>query len=174
MKCELKNLILLVTVITILVSCKGNRTPQNGYYFQDFENVPQWFSETPQLTNEIAKSGEFCTKMDASNTYSQCFVKKMADIKAKGYKKIKVKVWGALSNTSARCKLIVSINTDVKVYFWNGVQYNDYISKPNTWGLVTMETDLDKYPGEGELKVYSRIDGKEKAYMDDVEIQFSK
>ena len=47
--------------------------------------------------------------------------KKMSEIKAKGFKKVKVKVWGALSNTSARCKLIVSVNTDDRIYFWNGI-----------------------------------------------------
>ena len=120
----LKKVLLLITIITTLVSCKENKTPQEGYYFQDFENMSQWFAETPQITNEIAKSGEFCTKMDSVNPYSQSFAKKMSEIKAKGYKKVKVKAWGAISNTSARCKLIVSINSGDQVFFWNGIPFN--------------------------------------------------
>ncbi len=175
MKYELSKFFLLVTIITALTSCKRNKNPKDdGYYSQDFENFSQWLGESPSITNEFSRSGEFCTKMDSSNSYSQSFAKKMSEIKEKGYKKVKIRVWGALSNTSARCKLIVSVNTDEKTYYWNGTPFNEFISKPKEWGQIMTEVDLDKYPGEGYLKVYAIIDGKEKAYMDDVEIQFSK
>ncbi len=166
--------LLVLGIFLMIISC--GKPQKEGYYFQDFENISQWFAEgaTPQITNEIARSGEFCTKMDSLNPYSQSFAKKMSEIKAKGYKKVKVKVWGAISNTSARCKLVVSVNINDQVLFWNGIPFNQFVSKPNTWGLITTEVDLEKYPGDGHFKAYAIIDGKEKAYMDDVEIQFSK
>ena len=166
--------LLLTGAILLITSCKGDKTYEEGYYFQDFENLKDWVDDSRQITNEFAKSGSYSSKMDEFNAYSNGFKLSVADIKSKGFKKAKVRAWGALSEPNAKCKLVTTIENAEKTIYWNGISFNDFISNPKDWGLVQTEVNFDKADNNSVFKVYAINDGKEKAYLDDVEIQLVK
>ena len=164
----------LLLVIVFIASCKS-KTIDNGYYSQNFDDIKIWAGDQRTLSNNVAHSGEWSSKMDANNEFSLGFVMDMKKINEKGYKKVKASAWGYLSESDAKTSFVITVDGADKPIAYSADDFRNFIKGPKTWGRITARLTLPDLKGkDAVVKVYALTSNKKEAYVDDFEIQFEK
>lgn len=153
-------------------SC-STKSKKEGYYFQDFEDIPLWL-DSQQLAYEYSRSGSYSTKMDEVNNYSLCFKMPVGEILKQGFTKAEITAWVALSVPAAKCTFITSIESNEKAVVWNGIPFSKVTKTSREWRELKTTVDFKEDQKELMFKVYGLSDNKERGYMDDISIQFLK
>jgi hypothetical protein len=158
-----------------LISCSGNqKTSDDGYYFQDFDNLKMW-DNNARVTNEEAHSGHFSVFTDSLNEFSQTFEINYDDVIKKGYKKIAVSAWSMKKTYDAYGTLVISIESPEKKIAYASFELIKVLKKPSAWYPVSIDLNLPQQsPPNTKIKVYLWSPKKEKIYMDDTRIVFTK
>jgi len=168
-----KHLLFIPVYGLILFGCNSStKTAENGYYFQDFDNLRMW-SHDEQLSNSTAHSGSYSTYTDSMHEYSQTFEMDLDYAKTKGYKSVTVTAWCLMDSPSTNAGLVTSIDGEKGSVFYESVDLKSFLSGTNTWGKINKHFKLPDTATPGnKIKIYLWSPQKQRAYLDDVEIKF--
>ena len=158
----------------LLVGC-GKKTVNEGYYFQNFDDIKCWTNDQPTLSNTNRHSGDWSSKMDAEHEYSQTFAIDARRLKEFGYKRVKVSAWGYITDTQAKTALIITVDAPEKTVDYSSSPFVEFVKGPKTWGKITGRLNIPDLQGKpAVLKIFAWASNKKESYIDDVEIQFEK
>jgi hypothetical protein len=164
-----------IFVITILFSCSKMKTTDDGFYFQDFDNLKMW-ERNPRVTNAVvAHSGKYCGYTDSEFEFSQTFEMDYEYAKSFGYKSMSVTAWCMKPAMDTKASLVVAIGTyDQNIHYVSKDLGLD-LTKIDTWEKISFEVEFpNDNLANSTIKIYLYTPNKQKAYMDDVEIEFKK
>jgi len=166
--------LIVVIGFSFFASCVMNRSVDDGYYFQDFDNLKMWDS-TAQVTDAQSHSGKYCTYTDETHPLSQAFEMNAGDAVAKGYKSIQVTAWCVKVTKECKVRLIVEIANEGRELVSQSADFSKALEIPGAWiNLVMFLKIPGQLPPGSKLKIYCRSDEKEKSFMDDVRVEFRK
>lgn len=166
--------ILFVFTFSIIISCTWNKSVDEGYYFQDFDNLWLW-DHSALVSYEYAHSGMFCTYADSIHPFSQAFEMDLASALSKHYKSVQVTAWCMKTNINSTAKLMVAVESQGKEIISQSVEFSKALEVPLTWiNLVLILKFPKQFPDDSKIKIYCWSTEKEKSYMDDVLIEFRK
>jgi hypothetical protein len=167
-------LILFVSVGLCMIGCSKNKNSDDGYYYQDFDNLKMW-DTTCQVTNELFHSGEFSTYTDSIHEFSQVFEMNITPTVIKKYGSVQVSAWCLKLSRDSKVKLIAAIESHGKAIVLESLDYSHALEVHHTWiNLVLFLKFPETIPDGSKLKVYCWSPEKEKAFMDDVKIELRK
>ena len=165
---------LLFSFSVLLFSCSGNRPVDDGIYFQDFDNLRLW-DRNILISDEKAHSGKYSIFTDSLNEFSQTFEMTYNDAMAKGFKKISAKGWCLKGTSDTKAVFVLSIDGPDKNIAYASVDLGTFLKSPDSWEEASAKLIMPtKVPSESKIKVYLWSPNRQKAFMDDVEIKFSK
>lgn len=160
-------------IMLIFFSCNNNKQ-QGLVYFNNFESIKGW--SKLQLEKTTVHSGVYANQLDVENPYGETFELPFKEIAEQQLKKVRVKFWTLLPDTSVKAKLVIEINQpDKKNVFWIAKSIEDYVKTPGTWTEVALEFTLpDKsiISPENFIKIFPWNLGKQILYVDDFRIEF--
>lgn len=163
-----------VFIISALTSCMGNKTVDDGSYFENFDNLKQWSADA-KVTSEMAHSGSYAAYTDSFNEFSQTFEMEYSFAKSKKYRVIMVSAWCYKTVDNPKAGLVVSLeNAEIKSSYASS-DLSRSVSEPNQWEQISIVFDLpEQAPDNSKIKIYIWCPGKNKVFMDDVLIEFGK
>jgi hypothetical protein len=166
-------LILVGSFNILITSCAWNKSVDDGYYFEDFDNLKMW-DNSSQVTNECSHSGKYCTYTDDAHPFSQIFEMDLSP-ETKKYKSIQVTAWCRKTNKDSKVKLVASFESHGQTLQQQALNFADALELENTWiNLVLFLKFPEQIPDGSKVKVYAFSPEKEKAFVDDVRIEFRK
>lgn len=169
-------LILLFSLFSICIfsSCEWNsKSVDNDYFTTSFDDLVFW-SRNPMISDEISRSGHFCTYVDAIHPSSQGFEMSMSHAKNMGYEKVEVSAWILRPEQNNYALLVSSIaRPDSELVKIKTKDVRHDCPRTSSWTKVEMKFDLPKHlPGELKLRIYLWTPTGDKVFMDDVSVHF--
>jgi hypothetical protein len=168
----MKNHILLaVILLAALTACKDKATTENSRsYKADMEQNSFW-SNTVTIVNQPGHSGNYCSLVDSTNTYSVTFHITLKEIGLPVPKKIKFAGWCKAEKLPCDASLVCSIEKEGQNLVYTGLSFKDFITKPNEWGQLKGEIQVPpNLTGDSQIKVYVWSTKGQKVWADDLEI----
>ena len=165
---------LSVTVV-ILAGCSGSSKQGGLHYFNDFEGLKGWVSNSYTLKEDKAHSGKFVSKIDEVYQYSEGVKLKLSEISSKPVKKVRISAWCKISDMMATGKFVVSVNTPEKAgVFWEAIHLEDNIDEVGTWTKISGEFNIAAWGNKPDntVVVYVWNTGKIPILVDDMDIEF--
>lgn len=164
----------VILAVFFLTSCSNEKTVDNGYYFENFDNLKYWgYGE--KISNETAHSKPYAAYTDSQNEFSLTFKMEGAVVKSKGYKHVNISAWCYKLTGNSTAGLIVSVEGAEKKFVRQTFDLATQLEKTNTWEFISTVVDLpDENSGDYSIAVYLWSPQKEKAFLDDVTLEFIK
>lgn len=169
--------ILILTVISLVISCKEkpseSSAESNNSFKNNFENALGW-NYNSKVLRVNGHSGSFVTYVDTVQVYSHAFISKLNEMTELLPKKITAKAWVLRKTENAGGQFVAEIANETTGISWVGVKLKEAVPQLNVWTEIKIEIPLDS--GEVQninntLKVYGWLDtSKEPVYFDDFEI----
>lgn len=135
---------------------------------------PQFSSGNP--VTERARSGKKSCLLNPEAPYSASFKKYHSEIDTANNKRVRVSAWVSTSGSLRDIKLVVSFENDKDgLIKWNGSISEAADDQIPTWKYIDVSYNIPKPINEGDfVKVYVWYTGNDKAYTDDIRIEFIK
>jgi hypothetical protein len=168
-----KNFWLCCFVLFLFSSCY-EKNVRHGYFVQNFDNLHGWM-DNALITTEQAHSANYCTYTDSTHEKSQVFDMDMDFARGQNYKRLQVTAWCQKTVAASTVSLVASVTEGGRTLAKKTLAFSDGVEVNNTWVQVVFFLDL---PGnasnEANIRVYMYSPQKEKAFLDDVELRFTK
>ena len=143
------------------------------YNKNDFEsNYPNWSGDTASFNREITYSGNYAFRLDSLNEFSPDFTSPVGEVylDSAQFVTIFLKAWLAENATG---NIVMTFESDGKMYDWHGVRMEDFVGSANKWGEVIMTRKLpEQARKEDKIKIYAWNTGKKIIYVDDIELVY--
>jgi hypothetical protein len=133
-----------------------------------------WIGEGTIAKNDVKKSGEYSSKMDASVEFGMGLRKRCDEISITPPKKVVAGVWIYCPDTANGGQIVVSVDDEKGNVYWSGFPINKSVKKSNEWVYVenTIEFPLT-LNAKNFISVYAWNAKKQLFYLDDWKIEFS-
>lgn len=169
-----KEKLVVMFFVLATISCTTQKNVDDGVFYEDFDNLRMWCSEAT-LTAERSHSGKFCAYTDADHHYSLTFNMDLQTAKSYGYKSVNISAWCFKETDEAAVGLVTSIESPEKSIVYTGADLAGALKIANSWGKLNTFIELpDKFPDGTKLKVYLNSPKGERAFIDDVQLEFHK
>ena len=169
---KLSSLIYIGILLIPFTSCENKDSSIANNFNNDFETMGYW-AESPRITREISHSGNFSTFSDTTTIYTQTLSIRIKDLKRKNIKSILGSVWVLSNSTTAKGKLVISVEKNGSNLVWQGVEVQKTMREANKWTEVLVKADVKtQLTDDCILKMYGVNDGKQKIYWDDFSLNF--
>ncbi len=127
------------------------------------------------IRDDVAKSGIFASRLAPDIPFSVTFKKPLSEMGVKANNTVMASLWCYMGNVETNACLVVTFESDGKVYSWNGVQLNKYVLGPNKWKKVYLKCTVPPSRlSDDIMAVYVWNPGKEIFYVDDFDIMVSE
>lgn len=189
----MKRLFILIAVTGFLFSCSNssqapatddsaaqiNAADDNHTVFEnDMENVASlpayWInSKVVVKMDEVpAHSGNFASKLDATEKYSITFREYFSNINARLPKRVVVNGWYYLPEANKKSGMVMDINENNQTYIWKAYNFSDVSNVTGQWQEFTAYYTIDQpIKPEHQIKIFASGFG-EKLFIDDLKISF--
>jgi hypothetical protein len=133
-----------------------------------------WTGEGTIAKNDVKKSGEYSSKMDASVEFGMGLRKRCDEISITPPKKVVAGVWIYCPDTTNGGQIVVSVDDEKGNVFWSGFPINKSVKKKGEWVYVE---NVIEFPltlnNANYISIYVWNPKKESFYLDDWKIEFS-
>jgi hypothetical protein len=166
----------VLVCLSILASCTSPDVGVNSHvYPQNFDNLKMWTRDAA-VTDEQAHSGKYAAFTDENREFSQTFEMNFDYAIAKGYSGASISVWCMMSDFDCKAAFVTSIESpDGNHPVYLSPPLTDFLKKPMSWGQYRTYLKFPALVPPGcKIKVYLWSSKKQKAWMDDVTIEFEK
>jgi hypothetical protein len=168
--------IFLFLLCGCLASCRHEAVDADRHaYSQDFDNLKMW-TRGAAVTDEQAHSGKYSAYTDENREFSQTFEMSFDYARSKGYSGASVSAWCMMADFDCKAALVASIESpegNHPVYL--ATPLTDFLKMPMAWGRYKTFLKFPAVvPPECKIKVYLSSPQRQKAWMDDVIIQFHR
>ncbi len=165
----MKNQYLLVFIAFLVLGCQKKSKISVS---QDFEKVAGWYP-LQSLVKGKGHSGLYFSRTGEGTEFSQTFVSTLAEISSKPIRRIDMGAWIRMSDTTARARLVLSIESADSTVFWQGLDTQDASPKPGEWTRLFFTYDLPAglQPGYS-VKMFLWNVSKKEVDADDFDIHF--
>jgi hypothetical protein len=165
----------LILITALLFSaCRNNKTAGDGYYFQDFDNLKMW-ERNPRVTDAVAHSGHYSAYTNSEYDFSQTFEMDYDYAKSLGYKGMIINAWCMKTVSEIKTGFVAAIGTPEQNSHYVSTDLGTALTEVNTWQKVTNKVEFPNTTLEkSTIKIYLFSPNREKSYVDDVEIEFTK
>lgn len=154
-------------------SCQ-RKSSDHGYFYQDFDNLKCW-APNSKVTREFSHSGSFSSYTDSVNEFSETFVMDLDYARGKKYRRAQITAWCFKPVANTNANLVASVENKDGQITYSSCAFATDLEVPNTWINLVLFLDLPKNAREGtQIKIFLHSAEKEKAFIDDVVIQFIK
>ena len=147
-KPTMKNFFLLLASAAILISCGGNKENKSGdsitqTYATDMENVdslativPATWKNLETLTDTLAHSGKYSSKIDSVREFSLVYENKLGNMNNSLPKKVKITAFGCSLQPGSKGLIVCSINNNK---FYAGAVVDSVFTNTNEWKEISAE-----------------------------------
>lgn len=163
----------LLLVMVILTGCGSSpeTNPDEGIFFNDFENLSFW-TEAGNLNKDKGRNGSSCMLVNGDFEYSPVFKAKLSDIKIKNPKKVFLTGWMKVFDMKSSASLVLCLHYNGENLVYAGSWTKDHIRKAGVWTKVESEIKIPTgSPADAQIVVYGFRTGPGEVFFDDIEIK---
>lgn len=174
MKNKIYSIIISITML-LMFSCNEKlKTSDDGYYFEDFDNLKMWSADV-NVTTEQAHSGNYSISTDSVHEYSQTFLMNWIEINEKHFSHVNISGWALLPKGNEDVRLVCSFDDKGKPVEYKATDFISSIREPGKWHQIRLSMYFpENLSDSAKIKIYAWAPKKQKAFLDDIEIQFGK
>jgi hypothetical protein len=169
----------LLLILALTSSCTfTNRSVENGYYMENFDNLRMW-NNNAVVDQDYAHSGKFSAYVDTAHPFSETFQMHMDIAQQLGYKSADISAWVMKFKEDTQAGLVAEITDhsgpEVKTISYQSFDIGKNFPHVNSWGEIKLHIDFPKEYGPSRvLKIYLVSGRGDKTNMDDFCIHFHK
>jgi len=119
----------------------------------DFEEITYW-TEIPSVIKSVSRSGNYCTFTSQDQPYTTTLKMPYEVLKKKNANKISASAWIKSDKLSPSVKLVISVETPDKKYYWNGSDSTALSSNVNTWREIKVEGVIPPETPESAVVIF--------------------
>lgn len=165
----------ILLLLGIFYSCtSSNLNVESNTYHQDFDNLQMWTRDAA-VTDEQAHSGRYSAYTDENREFSQTFEMSFDYAKSQGFKYVVVTAWCMMADYDSEAAFVTSVESPDQNPIYQSPRLTEFLKKPMAWGKYSTSIKLPEIaPEKTNIKVYLWSSKRQKAWMDDVTIEFDK
>jgi hypothetical protein len=165
---------LFLAGLFFLQACANRKSPNDGYYFENFDNLHGW-NRDALLSDEQAYSGNYALMADSLHEFSQTFDMDYHYAYSRGFRSMTVKAWGYKEVRDAAGGLVVSLESPSGRSAYASSDFSTALLQPRHWEKISLFLQFPDTAGDNSrIKIYIWSPHKSKMFVDDVTIQFNK
>ena len=173
----MKNLLLFISVIFLLYSCKPNKKePINDKltFTNDCESSDGWENIGRTFSTENFHSGRYSNKLNPQNQYSLTFRYKYENLSKNQIKSVVISVWAYfLTNKYEKKYFVVVVDSSDKKLLWESIDMKEFVKSPKTWTKIEKEIIFPrKFNSNSIIGIYGWNNSDDTILLDDFRIQF--
>lgn len=162
----------------LFTACSGSKdenkkVPGTSVFANDMESTG-WINQNT-LTQEIAHSGKFSSKLDSVSQFSFGFSDIFKNISDTLPEKVDISFWVFYPQTGITSNIVVNIDSSGKNIYWEGLGIKDSVKVANKWTEVKASFTLTKkiLPTD-KILIYIWNNDKRTFYIDDLKVTFGR
>lgn len=160
----------------LIFSCSKEKA--DLYFKNDVDCIVNWGIKVPSnyIRFENAFSGNFVTKIDSLNPYSQTLDIRLSDVSEVGLTRVVCSARVLLPDFNSSPDLVVEIRDSLQnVLEWLPVKVIDFTDEENVWFQATNEVNLiskNLNKPSNFVRVYVSSGASSAVFVDDIEVNF--
>jgi hypothetical protein len=108
-------------------------------YINDFETVGKWESDSYRFT-DASHSGEYATRVDTGQDFSITWKRKIDSGSRDSF--VQASVWYTGEYMPTQAALVISIDDNGKVVYWQEVDLKEYFNPEKKWNKAVIQRTL--------------------------------
>lgn len=142
--------------------------PDRLLFATSFEDLEGWVAESPSLTTELARTGQYSIKVDQGTEFSLTYKNQLTRLSPKRFNKVRLTAWGRLTAPGAAALVFQITRDDQTTIFYEKVDIQQVDSWEQVSTVLVLPPVLDP---QDQVRIYLwRASATAPAYVDDVRL----
>ncbi len=159
----------------MLASCSGaNEYSDEPLFKTSFDDIAGWVSES-NLIYQNAHSGNYSLGANPTNEYSLMWKKPVKKISEKHLSLLRISAFAKNGDSENRSCIVVTIDSGKNNLFWKSMEFSEFDLNSKSFTRVEAFLGLPEITDTNAvISIYLWSKGNSSAFIDDLELEFSK
>lgn len=142
--------------------------PDRVLFTTSFEDLDGWVAESPSLTKELARTGQYSIKVDQNTEFSLTYKNQLTRLSPKRFNKVRLTAWSRLTAPGAAALVFEITRDNQTTVFYEKVDIQQDDSWKQISSVLTLPPVLDPMD---QVRIYLwRASATAPAYLDDMQL----